>query len=88
MTKRKFNFGEEFLKLFRESIVVQTVATVLLLATCCACVLVPLFRTGEPGTVSPIVAALTGAVMEYWFRTRDARLRARASLPSAQSGSE
>ena len=72
MAKRKFDSRQEFLKLFRESIIVQSVVTAGLVITCCACVLVPLFRTGEPGTVSPIVAALTGAVLEYWFRTKEA----------------
>ena len=68
MTKRRFNFGEEFLKLYRESIVTQSLATLLLLSVCAAIWLVPVFQGKLPGRVPPLLAALTGTVMGFWFK--------------------
>ena len=85
MTKRKYNFRQEFLVLFGKSIVMQGVATVILLLTCGGVWLVPVFRGEPPGEVPQLLGALTVMVITYWFKVKAAN---QASLPSAQSGSE
>jgi len=80
MTKRAFNFGQEFLRLFGKSVVMQGGATILLLGICGAMWLVPVFRSEPAGEIPPLLAALTSMVMTFWFKTKNAS--------SSQSGSE
>lgn len=82
----KFNFGQEFLKMFRESIVVQSLATAMLLGTVCAMYLVPLFRNGSSGEIPPLLAALTGTVMGYWFKSKALYQAALASSQGSDAG--
>ena len=77
MTKRRFNFWEEFLKLYRESVIVQSLATVMLLGTVCTMYLVPLFRDGAGGEIPPLLAGLTCMVIRSWFAAKE---RYRATL--------
>lgn len=70
MTKRKFNFGEEFLKLYRESVVTQSMATLLLLGVCAVIWLVPVFRGELPGEIPALLAGITGSVMGFWFKAK------------------
>ena len=84
MTKRQGKLND-FWDMFRESVIIQSVATIMLLGTCCAIYLVPVLRGQSAGEVPPLLAALTGTVMGYWFKAKAAY---QASLPSAQSGSE
>ena len=65
--------SERFYDLLKESIIVQSILTVMFSGTLCTMYLVPLLRgtpTGEieiPGAL----LTLTGAIIGYWFKAKD-----------------
>ena len=79
----KKSMKTKFFELLEQSIIVQSILTVMLSATVCTMYLVPMFR-GVPMKEIEIPGALltlTGAIIGYWFKAKE-QFAAKAQSPS------
>lgn len=64
------NVKERLMELFAESVIVQSLITLILLVTICAWYMVPLLRGQEVTAVPNLLAALTGTAVGYWYKSK------------------
>ncbi len=74
---------ERLMELFAESVIVQSLVTLLLLTTVCAWYMVPLLRSQEVTAVPNLLAALTGTAVGYWYKSK-AELQLRRTVRQLQ----
>lgn len=74
---------ERLMELFAESVIVQSLVTLLLLTTVCAWYLIPLWRNQAITPVPSLLAALTGTAVGYWYKSK-AELQLRRTVRQLQ----
>ena len=61
---------ERLMELFAESVIVQSLITLILLVTICVWYMVPLLRGQEVVEVPNLLAALAGTAVGYWYKAK------------------
>lgn len=61
----------QLIDLFRESIIVQSLVTLLVVTTMCVMYLSPLLWPGSDVQIPESLYVLVGTVLGYWFKTKD-----------------
>jgi len=62
---------QQIIEMFRESVIIQSLATILTLSTLCILYLAPLFRPGIEINVPDSLYVITGTILGYWFKAKD-----------------
>lgn len=65
------NTRNQLIQMFRESIIVQSLITLLVVGTVCAMFLAPLFQPDVVIQVPESLYVIVGTVLGYWFKTKD-----------------
>ena len=65
------NTRNQIIQMFRESIIVQSLITLLVVGTVCAMFLAPLFQPDITIQVPESLYVIVGTVLGYWFKTKD-----------------
>lgn len=65
------NTRDQIIQMFRESIIVQSLLTLLVVGTACAMFLAPIFLPETTIQVPESLYVIVGTVLGYWFKTKD-----------------
>lgn len=63
---------DSFTDLLKSSVLVQSIVTLMLLATLCTMWLVPVFSPGLEVTIPGELLTIAGTVLGYWFKAKGA----------------
>lgn len=62
---------DQIVQLFRESIIIQSLITLIAVSTVCIMFLAPIFQPEHNIEIPASLHILVGTVLGYWFKTKD-----------------